>query len=553
MNIDKELLEALNTIKPVDGCVNNEPVNQARQVIPKMLLEEDLKDLQTNKQAQTVVDTVKSVPATQKFNLEAIFTKEFLSTITVDDLEKSLKEVILARSTNPNKWEQDLAGYSYCFKFNNQQALSVFLSNAFIACENITKTNQELEVKVVVKEEASCKELDKLYSKVNNFYSIVPDHILDSSNYEPIHIDFEGALIQALEDPQHKEYLLKIPVAIVGEWKHPTYKVVKYSSQDLDTIKANFDNNELGFEPALYFGHSLGKDGVPAQGYLKSMEREGDILYGYWSVNKEAYRLVEDGYYRYSSSEVIMNLPSKKDNRNLGRVIYGMALTNIPFVPNQPKVLALEDANMKNNDVIFLSFEQKENLAKKKDKKKTMEIKEYSEVELALKEQVESYATKVKELELTRQELEQATKLNELKAQIEQYSHLQTEYEDTKQKLSTVVDQNKQLADQIEQYALEVRNKEVEAKLNKLTALSLPKDFVEVYSNLIKEGKFDSEVENIVVSSLSSLAQAYSTEIVGQAGSTQQTENLNSGVYEDPYQKEIERCKNLIQQRSISK
>lgn len=177
-----------------------------------------------------------------------------------------------------------------------------------------------------------------------------------------------------------------------------------------------------------------------------------------------------------------------------------------------------------------------------------MEQQPLNQMELALKEQVEAYAAKVKELELTRQELEQSNKLSELKAQLEQYSQKEEKFKETEQKLSTVVEQNKQLADKLEQYEQSIRDKEVETKVAKLETLPLPTEFKQVYSNLIKEGKL-GEVEGIVLSSLESLANSYTNQLLEQTGTTEETTNLNNQDYADPYQLEIERCKRLIEQR----
>jgi len=568
MELNKEILEALNSVPITNNNTNDEIINLSsinpltikEKPIVKILTKpnEPPTDIPTELPINTSIDTI---------DLESIFTKEFLTKLKPEDLDKPLKEILLSllvsdKDSDINKWEKREDNYVSKFNFSSPDLLSIFLANSFNHYENIHKlATDSLTIEVSTSNESSTEIISSIFTKVSKV--VVPDFKLDSTiPFPSISVSFDSPTIQILSSKDTtKEYILKIPVAKVGAWKHPVYEEVKYSLEDLETIVRNFESNELGFEPPLYFGHSRGEDGTPAQGYLWKLEIEEEVLYGYWEVNKEAYRAVEDGLYRYSSSELVLNLTSKKDGKRVGKTVVGMALTNIPFVPNLPRVQALEDVSI-NSDVVFMSFNEENTTEEKSIISNNIEIsieeinmktENHSEVELALKQQVEDYANKVKELELTRQELEQANKLNELKTQIESYSQKLTEYEDTKQKLSVMAEQNKQLADQLEDYSIQVRNKEVEAKVTKLSSLALPKDFVEVYSNLIKEGKFDAQVEDLVLSSLQALSQSFSTEVTNPVGSTLSTEQLNDTSFDDPYQREIDRCKKLIEQRRFSK
>lgn len=553
MSSDREILNALEftspglSNQPKQELSNSTTVNSPKSIMPKIILEDERPTPTKIRKLEE-----KEAKPSLSFNLESIFTSEFLSTLTVDDLDKSLKDIILNRQLDATPvWHfyEQSSDYVSELKFASSELLTQFLVGSFNYVDSFYRlsTPNSVEVYIGKDNKDNISLVNKVYSDVISVKKkIEPDIELE---YEQIHIplSYQGEVVQRFESG--KEYLLKIPVAKVGTWKHPVYTEVSFTSEDLDDILSNFNQSELGFEPPVYFGHSAG-DGTPAQGYLQKLEREGDILFGYWQVNKEAYRLVEDEVYRYSSAEIILNLTSKATGKRIGKAIYGMALTNIPFVPDLPKIQALEHANIK-SDVVFLSFTNNDTTVKTINSNQEIDMPEQVSIELALKEQVEAYAAKVKELELTRQELEQASKLNELKAQIEQYSQKEAEYVQTTQQLSTVVEQNKQLADKIEQYEESIRAKEVQSKVAKLDSLPLPTEFKQVYSNLIKEGKL-GETESIVLGSLESLAQKYAEPIVEQTGSTEVTQNLNSADYEDPYQKEIERCKKLIEQR-ISK
>lgn len=550
MSTDREILQALASNTPPTI------INQPKINMPKMLLEDEVQKVKPAKYKEQINEsnTLPNTSSNTTFNLEAIFNKDFLAKLTPEDLDKPLKDIILGTTTQAPaptpapKWEyyEQHKEYVCEFEFSSKENLSLFVSNVFPLVNSIYNLESPNSIELYVTElnKENLEAINTIYQELVK-KKVKPDIELDYRDLN-LPLSYEGEIIQRFESG--KDYILKIPVAKIGKWKHPIYEEVSFTSKDLDDILSNFNNKELGFEPPVYFGHSMG-DGTPAQGYLQRLERESDVLFGYWAVNKEAYRLVEDEVYRYSSAEIILNLTSKKTGDKIGKAIFGMALTNIPFVPDLPKTQALEHASI-SNDIVFLSFSNKEidkvNLENKESKK--MEQQPMNQMELALKEQVEAYAAKVKELELTRQELEQSNKLSELKAQLEQYSQKEEKFKETEQKLSTVVEQNKQLADKLEQYEQSIRDKEVETKVAKLETLPLPTEFKQVYSNLIKEGKL-GEVEGIVLSSLESLANSYTNQLLEQTGTTEETTNLNNQDYEDPYQLEIDRCKRLIEQR----
>lgn len=544
---DKEILKLLEISTNRDS---NQELTKVPLAMPKILLDDEVK-----KPIKTIKKEQMSDKPKEKstFNLESIFTKEFLAHIKVEDLEKPLKDIILTNYQEDLKLDwtyyEEHKDYICEVKFESKELLDIFLVNSFEYIDSLYKLESPLTIEVYVSQDHkdNLDALNTIYANTVKKKDDVKKVELDQSKayYKlQIPLSYTGEIVQKFENG--KDYFVKVPVAKIGKWKHPVYKEVSFTEEDLDNILINFENNELGFEPPIYFGHST--DGTPAQGFLVKLERSGDILFGYWRVNKEAYRLVEDEVYRYSSAEIILDLTSKATGEGIGKAVYGMALTNIPFVPDLPKVQALEDAII-NNDVVFLSFTNNDNTKiNNKEEEKMSEGKEMTSVELALKEQVETYAAKVKELELTRQELEQSSKFKELKEQIEMYSQKETEYKETAQKLSVVVEQNKQLADKLEEYEQNIRAKEVDSKVSKLDSLPLPTDFKQVYSNLIKENKL-GEVESIILSSLESLASSYTNQLLEQSGTNEETSNLNNQEFIDPYQAEIERCKRLIEQR----
>ena len=139
-----------------------------------------------------------------------------------------------------------------------------------------------------------------------------------------------------------KEKLLKIPVMVPGQWEHPSYGKIVHGPQQFAQVKKNWTDRVLGFEPPLTFGHIDLSGNMPSLGYLVNLTEEDGTLYGIWSiVNELAYMAVDTGQFRYSSAEFSVDFLSKTDRSNVGMVLLGMALTNRPFIPGLPPVMAL--------------------------------------------------------------------------------------------------------------------------------------------------------------------------------------------------------------------
>ena len=154
---------------------------------------------------------------------------------------------------------------------------------------------------------------------------------------------------------------LKVPVAVLGEWKHPTYGDISFTEKDFADIVRNFDNQVTGYEPGLYKGHDINPnsaDGAPAYAYLEQLERVEDVLYGYWGcVDEATYEQVDQGQFRYSSAEIYRNALNKEDGTELGTVLTGIALTNKPFLTKLPRVktegLKLSDCTPNSVGLVF--------------------------------------------------------------------------------------------------------------------------------------------------------------------------------------------------------
>jgi hypothetical protein len=153
---------------------------------------------------------------------------------------------------------------------------------------------------------------------------------------------------------------LRVPQAKIGTWKHNTYGEVTFTMEKFTEAITNFENDVLGFEPYLTFGHPIESsdvnsydefietaealDGQRKRGDLEQLRIEGDMLVGYYTPKSEAYDAVSRGEYEYSSGEFLTNFTDKNTGVNRGTVLVRTALTNAPFIPHREKVVALSQS-----------------------------------------------------------------------------------------------------------------------------------------------------------------------------------------------------------------
>lgn len=162
---------------------------------------------------------------------------------------------------------------------------------------------------------------------------------------------------------------LRVPQAKIGTWKHNTYGEVTFTMEKFTEAITNFENDVLGFEPYLTFGHPIESSGVNSydefietaealdgqrkRGDLEQLRIEGDMLVGYYTPKAEAYDAVSRGEYEYSSGEFLTNFTDKKTGVNRGTVLVRTALTNAPFIPHREKVVALSQSPQTIAEAVF--------------------------------------------------------------------------------------------------------------------------------------------------------------------------------------------------------
>lgn len=132
--------------------------------------------------------------------------------------------------------------------------------------------------------------------------------------------------------------ILKVPIAKVGKWPHPTYGSVDFTDEDFNAAISNFEAGALGFEPYLTFGHLDAEPGSTdserKRGNLMHLRKEGDGEFnGYFAVPPNTAQVVSEREYDYASGEFIRDLMDKSTGAKRGMAISRVALTNSPYLP----------------------------------------------------------------------------------------------------------------------------------------------------------------------------------------------------------------------------
>ena len=149
-------------------------------------------------------------------------------------------------------------------------------------------------------------------------------------------------------------YQIKVPIAQVGSWQHEAYGLVEFTKEDLNQVVKNFNDEVLGFNSYLTYGHpkpdasfsikqsfleeAEAIDAARKKGNLESLAVDNEILYGIYSTNSETLESIDKGEYEYSSGEFLYDFKDKSTGENRGTVLVRTALTNSPFIPLKDKV-----------------------------------------------------------------------------------------------------------------------------------------------------------------------------------------------------------------------
>jgi pterin-4a-carbinolamine dehydratase/ATP-dependent protease HslVU (ClpYQ) peptidase subunit len=365
--------------------------------------------------------------------------------------------------------------------------------------------------------------------------------------------------------------MLKVPVAILGEWKHPVYKKVSFAQKDYDQINLNYSNKVLGFEPPLFLGHPNDThtiEGAPAEGFLTELVQEDSVLFGlYEIVDEETFADARKGKYRYASAEIIRDYKTKEDGSNVGTVLFGHALTNRPFLPNLPRVTSLSDGSKptvladhtgSSDHFAFLMRISAEETMKTNSNSDSNSNSNTDQTKAALTfppaiPECLSQPTSSTEVETSNNVSAGASRDIETLRQAFAQSLNNLEQKLTQQ-FSEKIDAITARAEAAEK---QLRQEQVDKKLTKLEALCLPAEVKEEYAQKIKDAELGDH-EDTILATLEKMSEQSQVVLTTQQGQSTSTEGENDQRYSDnssdeienPYAKTISRNREAVSHRN---
>ena len=269
-----------------------------------------------------------------------------------------------------------------------------------------------------------------------------------------------------LKSTERKQFEIEgVEVFAAGTWNGDTYTV-----KDLDLMKKAFDENKETMKPFLKLGHDsdqklLQTDGLPAAGWVKSLERIEDKLVAcFTNVPEKIMELIKRGAYKKVSSEIYWDIAV--NGKSYKHFLSAVALlgADMPAVQNLSDILQIYKKCADNNkDAIVKNylFPSKEKIKMDDKDKEIAELKAKIEAlmeKLAAKENAEEEGDKIKLAE----DEEKDKEMLSLKAEIKKFSQ-ELEKETAKREeieLEKHVDSIEEISPSMKPYVLELLGKE---------------------------------------------------------------------------------------------
>jgi len=522
-NTKDDFSEMLNRIPPTDFNTNR------------------VKSQSTDKESTDLSSDIKELVYTLKEQYSQILKR-------LDDIE-SAKSSQQGENEQPDETQEDTPEnwqfseesqvYETSFTFDDWPELSVF-SDFFQKEEvnwNVYPHKGSFTVSLSADSKETAKEFNDLFTeqeqsltaestesskgdsspkkKSNDTKPIESDKELDDQDIEEkVTSPMLSSEIKCFE--HRNQYLVKIPIARKGSWKHPEYGDMEFTAEYLNNLQRTIDNSELGWEPPLFFGHPT-TSGAPSEGYLVSTFREGDTLFGIWSVNSTTYDEIKAGRFRYSSAELIDDYKSKKTGEPVGSVLIGMALTNRPFIPDLHENVALGEYDKPYMFSMELSLDESEINKEDFMTQKEQEVKNNSD------QTVQSAKPEVSSSENTNQSYQYSESTDKVE-------EIKRERDAARQELEQVKDlyqsQLNEAREEINKLKDHVRQREVQEKVARLEQLSIPRKQKDKHIELVKNGSLGSSEED-VIQSLEEMSDSFGSTMLEQHGESQDTTKLN--------------------------
>lgn len=136
----------------------------------------------------------------------------------------------------------------------------------------------------------------------------------------------------------------------VGTFKHRLYGELTGTMDMFKRVVDNFKTNVLGHEPVIDYNHSTDDPAVPpdqqiAAGWVKDMRIMGDRLQFLVEWTADAVEKIKTKKFKYFSPTYTDTYMSKETGADVGTVMWGGALTNVPFLPGLSPVALSEQLN----------------------------------------------------------------------------------------------------------------------------------------------------------------------------------------------------------------
>lgn len=347
---------------------------------------------------------------------------------------------------------------------------------------------------------------------------------------------------------------LKVPIAVLGKWKHNVYGDVEFTQQDFSDIVDNWREGRAGYEPPLFIGHPITTDtmeGAPAAGWPEKIYQEDNVLYGdYAPTGDELFTDVKNQKYRYASAEVVRKAKNKETGESIGTLLVGTALTNRPFLPlRQYTVQALEQKFSDVTSPALFSF----NL-------QSREITTMSTQEVPLAEPgVTSEAAANTPLQSTVAPVESVVKLSDTPVletpQVPtEESKVQTvpkdQYDSLQQEFSQLAKEFSKMKQQFSSVIEKEQERAINEKLNKLEALDLPQSTKQTFGDMIRSGTLSAEAEDKLFSDYQQLSEQYKHVFSSTQGEQKPEASTSEPEMPEYYSELIKQHSQLRAQRS---
>lgn len=345
----------------------------------------------------------------------------------------------------------------------------------------------------------------------------------NTSNNGPNNLYFsESATIVKSEGKE----LLKVPVGLLGEWKHPEYGTVTFTQTDFDQMVNNWQQGKASYDPPLWLGHPIpgGEfptiEGQPSEGWPVSMYQEGNVLWTeYEPTNPQLIEDVRNKRYRYASPEVQRNAVDKSTGENLGSMLVGAGLTNRPFLDFKDNPLSVVTKFSDSSKPQI--FSAVINLNPQNDM--TTSTDNTTKPEAAVEEQNSAKDTTSAKADVATTQNSDATTTTPAASNLQGNVTASTtnslsdstqfvskkQHEDLLNQFAAQSSQLSQVTKQLNAIQEANKQQELSEKLARIEALNLPTQTKEMFSDLLKKGQLASEAESNLFQNYQSLSDSY--------------------------------------------